>query len=101
MTNIKAIITTLDNLENLQDSVAVLRDDPLVDEIVVVNNGSIDGTREWLDGQSDLTVIHRENHGAGPRRHWLPLQPGNNTLEYTETGAVGLTITVEWEKRWY
>lgn len=66
---IKAVITTLDNLSNLKESVAVLLGDELVDEIVVVNNGSEDGTREWLDGQNGIMPIHRENKGAGPGRN--------------------------------
>jgi hypothetical protein len=65
---VKAVITTLDNLENLRESVAVLQAEPL-EEIIVVNNGSQDGTREWLDEQDDMTVIHRENLGAGPGRN--------------------------------
>lgn len=68
MTRIVAIITALDNLPNLKESVNVLRDEP-IDEIVVVNNGSIDGTRDWLNGQKGLTVVHRENRGAGPGRN--------------------------------
>ncbi|MHC4230096.1 MAG: glycosyltransferase family 2 protein [Planctomycetota bacterium] len=66
--SIKAIITTLDNLPNLKESISVLRSEPLC-EVVVVNNGSIDGTKEWLSEQKDLTVINRENLGAGPGRN--------------------------------
>ena len=65
---VKAVITSLDNRDILKRQVAVLRSEPL-DEIVVVNNGSVDGTREWLNEQVDLTVVHRENHGAGPGRN--------------------------------
>jgi hypothetical protein len=63
-----AVVTTLDNLPNLKETMAVLRSEPL-SEIVVVNNGSRDGTREWLDEQDGLTVVHRENRGAGPGRN--------------------------------
>lgn len=65
---IKAIVTTLDNLLNLKESVMVLRDEPL-DEIIIVNNGSIDSTQEWLATQSDLTIVNRDNLGAGPGRN--------------------------------
>jgi len=65
---VKSIITTLDNCDVLQRQIAVLDREPL-DEVVVVNNGSQDSTRVWLDAQSDLTVVHRENHGAGPGRN--------------------------------
>lgn len=66
---IKAIITTLDNLPILTEQVMILKSDPLISEIVVVNNGSVDGTKDWLSGQDDLVVINRENNGAGPGRN--------------------------------
>jgi len=66
---IKAVVTTMDNVELLALQVPVLRSEP-IDEIVIVNNGSQDGTREWLDANGEgLTVVHRENHGAGPGRN--------------------------------
>ncbi len=37
---------------------------------------------------------------GGVRRDWLRLQPGDNVLEYTETGVVAVTVTVEFEKRY-
>jgi glycosyltransferase involved in cell wall biosynthesis len=84
--NVKAIITTLDNLANVEETIGVLRDEPL-DEVVVVNNGSRDGTSRWLAelsgkhrnrhrgrfgftlGDKKVTVINRENLGAGPGRN--------------------------------
>lgn len=65
---IKAIITTIDNLSNNKEQIRILKDDSLIDEIIVVNNGSIDGTQEWLTTQ-DITVINKENNGAGPGRN--------------------------------
>jgi hypothetical protein len=40
---------------------------------------------------------------GGARRQWLPLEAGDNELEleYPETGAAGVTVTVEFEKRYY
>lgn len=35
-----------------------------LDNIIVVNNGSTDGTADWLDSQTDLQVIHQENVGG-------------------------------------
>ena len=32
--------------------------------ILVVNNGSTDATKEWLDNQNDLIVIHQDNLGG-------------------------------------
>ncbi len=66
---IKAVITTLDNLPLLKEQVRILEADPLISEIVVVNNGSRDGTEGWLSGQKGLTVVNRENKGAGPGRN--------------------------------
>ena len=66
---IKAIITTLDNLPLLQEQAQVLRADPLVDRIIVVNQGSMDGTAEWLAEQPDLVAVNRQNDGAGPGRN--------------------------------
>ena len=65
----KAVITTLDNLPLLKEQVRILQADSLIDEIIVVNNGSLDGTAKWLEGQTGLTVINRENKGAGPGRN--------------------------------
>ena len=65
---VKAVITTLDNVDILKRQIDILRQEPL-DEIIVVNNGSTDGTRVWLAGQDGLTIVHRENCGAGPGRN--------------------------------
>ncbi len=69
MNLVVAVITTLDNLDILKDQVAILRNDLLIDDIIVVNNGSLDGTKEWLDNQPGITKIHRNNNGAGPGRN--------------------------------
>lgn len=66
---LKVVITTMDNLRILEQQAEILRGDPLVNAIVVVNNGSLDGTREWLALQRDLIVVNRENRGAGPGRN--------------------------------
>lgn len=65
---IKAIIATIDNLPMLKQQIPILCDEPL-SEIIVVNNGSEDDTEDWLANQDGLTVINRENLGAGPGRN--------------------------------
>jgi glycosyltransferase involved in cell wall biosynthesis len=70
MTTIKAVITTLDNLPVLKEQIRIMSDEPLISEIIVVNNGSRDGTREWLETQSTKAIaLHLENRGAGPGRN--------------------------------
>ena len=34
------------------------------------------------------------------RDKWMLLDPGSNTLEYRETGVVGVTVEVEYRSRW-
>ena len=61
---IYAIVVTYNRLELLKKSIGALHRQQRLDQIVVVNNGSNDGTEEWLDGQQDLHVIHQENVGG-------------------------------------
>ena len=68
----KALITTLDNLPILKQQISILSKEVelgILSEIIVVNNGSADSTKQWLDTQGNLTVIHKENNGAGPGRN--------------------------------
>lgn len=37
----------------------------------------------------------------GPRRDWLRLAPGNNELQFDDTGTGNVTIDLSWEKRWW
>jgi GT2 family glycosyltransferase len=63
--SIAAIIVTRNRLALLQESVQAVRQQTRpADEIIVVNNDSDDGTREWLDSQQGLTVIHQANLGG-------------------------------------
>lgn len=62
---IAAIIVTRNRLQLLQESVAAIRTQSRsVDELIIIDNDSDDGTREWLDEQPDLTVIHQGNLGG-------------------------------------
>lgn len=60
---ILALIVTHNRLSLLKEAVASLQQQTIVPEIVVVNNGSTDGTGAWLKTQA-LTVITQENLGA-------------------------------------
>lgn len=59
-----AVVVTYNRLELLKRNIASLRKNEPLDGILVVNNGSTDGTSEWLAGQSDVTVITQPNTGG-------------------------------------
>jgi len=50
------------------------------------------------DGSRQFQALTLE---GGARRDWLPLRPGDNTLRFDDTGTNGVTVTIEFEKRWY
>ncbi|MBQ8673336.1 MAG: glycosyltransferase family 2 protein [Bacteroides sp.] len=59
-----AVVVTYNRLELLKRNIACLRRNKPLSGIIVVNNGSTDGTAEWLDAEEGLTVIHQENVGG-------------------------------------
>lgn len=62
---IAAIVVTYNRLDDLKNCVQSLRHQTYRDfDIVVVNNGSTDGTRAYLDCLSDIVVIHQSNLGG-------------------------------------
>jgi GT2 family glycosyltransferase len=64
MTVVAAILTH-NRLELLKRSVDALRNQTRKpDEIIVVNNGSTDGTAEWLSKQDDLFIVTQPNSGS-------------------------------------
>jgi rhamnopyranosyl-N-acetylglucosaminyl-diphospho-decaprenol beta-1,3/1,4-galactofuranosyltransferase len=57
---VAAAVTTFNRLESLKRCIAAIRaQERPVDEIIVVNDQSTDGTKAWLDGQPDLVAIHQ------------------------------------------
>lgn len=58
-----ALIVTHNRLALLKEAVAAVQAQTIVPEIIVVNNGSTDGTTAWLS-QQNLSVITQENGGA-------------------------------------
>lgn len=36
---------------------------------------------------------------GGARRYWLALDPGSNTLQWTEPGLAGVSVDIEWRER--
>lgn len=61
---ITAVVVTHNRFELLKACIASLQSQHLpLSEIIVINNGSTDGTAEWLSTQQ-LTVLSQENIGA-------------------------------------
>ena len=63
---VAAVVVTFNRLRHLKKTLARLLSEPL-DHVVVVENGSTDGTRDWLAGQGDprLVVIEMPGNGGG------------------------------------
>ena len=59
-----AVVVTYNRLELLKRNISCLRRNRPLDTILVVNNGSTDGTAQWLATQSGLHVINQENVGG-------------------------------------
>lgn len=59
-----AVVVTYNRLELLKRNIACLRANRPLDAIVVVNNGSIDGTTAWLASEPGLHVVNQANVGG-------------------------------------
>ncbi|SKC18966.1 glycosyltransferase family 2 protein [Dyadobacter psychrophilus] len=65
MKNIAAVVVTFNRLALLKGCIKSLREQTTrPDSIIVVNNGSTDGTDIWLAQQADLQVIAQNNSGG-------------------------------------
>ncbi|MFD0750787.1 glycosyltransferase family 2 protein [Mucilaginibacter calamicampi] len=65
LSNTAAVIVTYNRLEMLKHCIGKLRAQTLpVNDIIVVNNGSTDGTKEWLATQTQLIVFNQPNSGS-------------------------------------
>ena len=62
--NIIAVVVTYNRLELLKRNIACLKQNRPVSCIIVVNNGSTDGTTAWLSNEEGLVVINQENVGG-------------------------------------
>lgn len=62
---IVAAIVTYNRLDFLKELIEALRSQTrIVDKIIVTNNGSSDGTTEWLAKQDDIQIINQSNTGS-------------------------------------
>ena len=59
--NIIAVVITYNRMELLKRNIRCLQQNKPISSIVIVNNGSTDGTTEWLAAQEGLTVINQTN----------------------------------------
>lgn len=67
---ISVVIPTYNRLELLKQTVDSVRGQTFRDfEIVVVDDGSTDGTREWLQEQTDLRCLTQPNSGIATSRN--------------------------------
>lgn len=63
--NVAAIVVTYNRFELLTETIDAIRAQNVPAQyIIVVDNGSTDGTGNWLDQQTDLVVIHQVNSGG-------------------------------------
>lgn len=62
---VTAVVVTFNRLSCLKKVVSSLESQTyLLQQIIIIDNGSTDGTGEWLDQQSDLHIIHQDNIGG-------------------------------------
>lgn len=65
MNNILAIIVTYNRLECLKECIGALENQTYKEfDILVINNGSTDGTKEFLESLGDILKIHQANLGG-------------------------------------
>ncbi len=70
MPYVSVIIPTYNRLELLRETVNSVRAQTFRDfEIIVVNDGSSDGTEEWLAEQTDITAVNQPNQGIASSRN--------------------------------
>ena len=67
---VSVIIPTFNRLELLRETVQSVRSQTFRDfEIIVVDDGSTDGSGEWLKAQGDLRVVSQANSGIATSRN--------------------------------
>jgi glycosyltransferase involved in cell wall biosynthesis len=67
---ISVIIPTFNRLGLLKETVESVRRQTFRDfEIIVINDGSTDGTTQWLDTQTDIRSVHQINQGIAASRN--------------------------------
>lgn len=63
-TQVAVTVVTYNRLNLLKECLQALRRQTIKADIIIVNNGSTDGTKEYLDSKEGIFVIHQENLGG-------------------------------------
>lgn len=67
---ISVIVPTFNRLELLKETLQSVRGQTCKDfEIIVVNDGSSDGTQAWLEAQADIRALQQTNSGIATSRN--------------------------------
>lgn len=83
MKQVGIIVVTYNRLQLLKKNIQSLREQTYQNrQIIIVNNGSTDGTKQWLNEQKDLKVIHQENLGGAGGFHTGLKYVAENNFEY-------------------
>ncbi|MDE5822853.1 MAG: glycosyltransferase [Paramuribaculum sp.] len=61
---IAAVIVTFNRIDMLRDAISAVKAQILQAHIIVINNGSTDGTLQYLNSVENITVITQENLGG-------------------------------------
>lgn len=65
MSNVVAVVVTFNRLSLLTEAIEALKKQTVqLKDIIVVDNGSTDGTGAWLDNQVGIVVKHQANSGG-------------------------------------
>lgn len=81
---IAALVVTYNRLTLLQECIGAIRSQTYRDfDIIVVNNGSTDGTLEWLSKQNDIITITQNNQGGAGGFHTGLKYTVENNYKYT------------------
>lgn len=77
-----AIVVTFNRRDKLQRTVLRLLEEPL-DQVLIIENGSTDGTREWLREQANprLTVLEMAENGGGAQGFETGMREARNRFD--------------------